>query len=183
MEFHPFPKLAAAMAEPTSAKNWSTPMQCGSVRPSCSRSSVHTTPCRPRPSGSMTMLTMVQDLDHRSGVAGQFRTARVFSLGGAHLIAMFASGRRRHIGGQMESTRSQRPAKPHRPAVAGRGVLRQKKSPAGTSGGASRWGSWPASLRRGALSIARMDAEIRASALRDSWAPLLHWGLEHFDDQ
>lgn len=38
----------------------------------------------------MTTLAMAQDLDHRNGVAGQFRTARVFSLRGAHLIAMFA---------------------------------------------------------------------------------------------
>lgn len=41
-------------------------------------------------SDSMTMLTMVQDLDTQTGCPGQFRTARVFSLRGAHLIAMFA---------------------------------------------------------------------------------------------
>ena len=41
-------------------------------------------------SDSMTVLTMVQDLDLRNGVPGQSRTARVFSLRGAHLIAMFA---------------------------------------------------------------------------------------------
>lgn len=41
-------------------------------------------------SASMTMLTMVQDLDPQSGCPGQFRTARVFSLRGAHLIGMFA---------------------------------------------------------------------------------------------
>lgn len=39
---------------------------------------------------SMTILTMVQDLDPQSGCPGQYRTARVFSLRGAHLIAMFA---------------------------------------------------------------------------------------------
>lgn len=41
-------------------------------------------------SASMTCVTMVQDLDPQTGVPGQFRTARVFSLRGAHLIAMFA---------------------------------------------------------------------------------------------
>ena len=41
-------------------------------------------------SDSMTVLTMVQDLDPQSGCPGQFRTGRVFSLRGAHLIAMFA---------------------------------------------------------------------------------------------
>ena len=41
-------------------------------------------------SESMTTLVMVQDLDHRNGVAGQFRNARVFILRGAHLIGMFA---------------------------------------------------------------------------------------------
>lgn len=39
---------------------------------------------------SMTVLAMVQDLDARTGCPGQFRTGRVFSLRGAHLIAMFA---------------------------------------------------------------------------------------------
>ncbi len=39
---------------------------------------------------SMTRITMVQDLDPQFGGAGQYRTARVFSLRGAHLIAMFA---------------------------------------------------------------------------------------------
>lgn len=39
---------------------------------------------------SMTILTMVQDLGPQSGCPGQYRTARVFSLRGAHLIAMFA---------------------------------------------------------------------------------------------
>lgn len=39
---------------------------------------------------SMTTLTMVQDLEPRNGGAGQFRTARVFSLRGAHLIGMFS---------------------------------------------------------------------------------------------
>ncbi|MFW8567071.1 BRO family protein [Orrella sp. 11846] len=41
-------------------------------------------------SASMTCITMVQDLDPQTGVPGQFRTARVFSLRGAHLIAMFS---------------------------------------------------------------------------------------------
>lgn len=41
-------------------------------------------------STSMTRITMVQDLDPQTGVAGQMRTARVFSLRGAHLIGMFA---------------------------------------------------------------------------------------------
>lgn len=41
-------------------------------------------------SESMTILTMMQDLDPQSGCPGQTRTARVFSLRGAHLIAMFA---------------------------------------------------------------------------------------------
>lgn len=41
-------------------------------------------------SASMTRVTMVQDLDPQTGVPGQMRTARVFSLRGAHLIAMFA---------------------------------------------------------------------------------------------
>ncbi len=41
-------------------------------------------------SESMTILAMVQDLDPQSGCPGQFRTARVFSLRGAHLIGMFA---------------------------------------------------------------------------------------------
>lgn len=41
-------------------------------------------------SDSMTCLTMVQDLDPQSGCPGQFRTGRVFSLRGAHLIAMFS---------------------------------------------------------------------------------------------
>lgn len=41
-------------------------------------------------SSSMTMLSMVQDLDSQTGCPGQFRTARVFSLRGAHLIAMFS---------------------------------------------------------------------------------------------
>ena len=41
-------------------------------------------------SESMTILTMMQDLDPQSGCPGQARTARVFSLRGAHLIAMFA---------------------------------------------------------------------------------------------
>lgn len=39
---------------------------------------------------SMTILTMVQDLDPQSGCPGQHRTGRVFSLRGAHLIGMFA---------------------------------------------------------------------------------------------
>lgn len=41
-------------------------------------------------SGSMTCLTMVQDLDPQSGCPGQFRVGRVFTLRGAHLIAMFS---------------------------------------------------------------------------------------------
>jgi hypothetical protein len=41
-------------------------------------------------SSSMTRITMVQDLDPQTGVPGQMRTARVFSLRGAHLIGMFA---------------------------------------------------------------------------------------------
>lgn len=41
-------------------------------------------------SASMTRVTMVQDLDPQTGVPGQMRTARVFSLRGAHLIGMFA---------------------------------------------------------------------------------------------
>ena len=41
-------------------------------------------------SDSMTLLTMVRDLNAQSGCPGQMRTARVFSLRGAHLIAMFA---------------------------------------------------------------------------------------------
>ena len=41
-------------------------------------------------SESMTTLVMVQDLDHQNGGAGQFRTGRVFSLRGAHLMGMFA---------------------------------------------------------------------------------------------
>lgn len=41
-------------------------------------------------SGSMTCLTMVQDLHPQTGCPGQFRTGRVFSLRGAHLIAMFS---------------------------------------------------------------------------------------------
>lgn len=41
-------------------------------------------------SASMSMLTMVQDLDAQTGCPGQFRTGRAFSLRGAHLIAMFA---------------------------------------------------------------------------------------------
>lgn len=39
---------------------------------------------------SMTMLTMVQDLDPQTGCPGQSRTGRVFSLRGAHLIGMFS---------------------------------------------------------------------------------------------
>ena len=39
---------------------------------------------------SMTILTMVQDLDPQTGCPGQYRTGRVFSLRGAHLIGMFA---------------------------------------------------------------------------------------------
>lgn len=41
-------------------------------------------------SDSMTCLVMVQDPDPRSDGAGQHRTARVFSLRGAHLIGMFS---------------------------------------------------------------------------------------------
>jgi len=41
-------------------------------------------------SPSMTRITMVQDLEPQTGGAGQMRTARVFSLRGAHLIGMFA---------------------------------------------------------------------------------------------
>ncbi|CAJ48917.1 putative phage protein [Bordetella avium 197N] len=41
-------------------------------------------------SDSMTCLAMVQDLDPQSGCPGQFRTGRVFSLRGAHLVGMFA---------------------------------------------------------------------------------------------
>ncbi|AZY50995.1 hypothetical protein C0J09_13920 [Bordetella avium] len=41
-------------------------------------------------SGTMTCLAKVQDLDPQSGRPGQYRTGRVFSLRGAHLIAMFA---------------------------------------------------------------------------------------------
>lgn len=41
-------------------------------------------------SESMTCLAMAQDLDPQFDGPGQFRTARVFSLRGAHLIAMFA---------------------------------------------------------------------------------------------
>ncbi|SAI62890.1 phage protein [Bordetella trematum] len=41
-------------------------------------------------SESMTCLVMAQDPDPQSDGPGQFRTARVFSLRGAHLIGMFA---------------------------------------------------------------------------------------------
>lgn len=41
-------------------------------------------------SDSMTCLTMMRDPDTRFGGPGQSRTARVFSLRGAHLIAMFS---------------------------------------------------------------------------------------------
>lgn len=39
---------------------------------------------------SMTQLVMLQDLDAQSGHPGQMRLHRIFSLRGAHLIAMFA---------------------------------------------------------------------------------------------
>lgn len=41
-------------------------------------------------SASMTRITTLQDLAPQTEVAGQYRTVRVFSLRGAHLIGMFA---------------------------------------------------------------------------------------------